>query len=51
MTEEKKKVLIIDDDGDLLHMLLVRLQNLGFLVDVALDGETGLRGAIFFNRM
>ena len=38
----KKKVLIIDDEGDLVQLLLLRLQKFGFLVDVALDGEQGL---------
>lgn len=48
MPQEKKKILIIDDDGTLVHLLLLRLQHLGFLVDVALDGETGLKEALFF---
>ena len=32
-----KQVLIIDDEGDLVEMLVLRLQKSGFLVDVALD--------------
>lgn len=42
-----KQVLIIDDEGDLVEMLVLRLQKSGFLVDVALDGDTGLKEAIF----
>lgn len=48
MTEEKKKVLIVDNEGDLVHLLLMRLQHHGFLVDVALDGDTGFRVAQSF---
>ena len=42
MADGKKKVLIIDDEGDLVRLLALRLQKFGFLVDVALDGEQGL---------
>lgn len=42
MADNKKKVLIIDDEGDLVSLLVLRLQKFGFLVDVALDGEQGL---------
>ncbi|MDP2599170.1 MAG: response regulator [Deltaproteobacteria bacterium] len=42
MENGKKKVLIIDDEGDLVRLLVLRLQKFGFLVDVALDGEQGL---------
>lgn len=39
---KKKKVLFIDDEGDLIHVLVSRFVNQGFLVDVALNGEVGL---------
>ena len=42
MANSKKKILIIDDEGDLVRLLALRLQKFGFLVDVALDGEQGL---------
>ena len=44
MTQDskKKRVLIIDDDGDLLEVLLVLLEEKGFLVDMSLDGQAGL---------
>ena len=45
MEETKKKVLIIDDEGDLAELLTWRLQHNGFLVDIALDGEKGLERA------
>lgn len=42
MANDKKKVLIIDDEGDLVQLLALRLQKFGFLIDVALDGEQGM---------
>ncbi|OGQ55736.1 MAG: hypothetical protein A3I75_04070 [Deltaproteobacteria bacterium RIFCSPLOWO2_02_FULL_50_16] len=45
---KKKKVLIIDDDGDLLELLVLYLVKKGFLVDVALNGKTGLQKAASF---
>jgi len=41
----RKKVLIIDDEKDLVDVLLIRLQVAGCLVEAALDGKTGLEKA------
>ena len=38
----KKKVLIIDDEGDLVEELVVLLRRKDFLVDVSLNGNSGL---------
>jgi len=46
--QSKRKVLIIDDEGDLVEMLLLRLEMNGFLVDVALDGQVGVAKARSF---
>lgn len=45
MTEknENQKVLIIDDEGDLVELLVLRLAESGFLVDVALNGKKGMK--------
>ena len=40
---EAKKILVIDDDQMLLKLLSSELEKIGFVVDVALDGEEGLR--------
>ena len=42
---EKKKILIIEDEEDILESLTYRLQKRGFDVISATDGETGLREA------
>jgi DNA-binding response OmpR family regulator len=42
----KKKILIVDDEGEFLEMMLLRFQSEGFLVDVATDGESGIKKAI-----
>ena len=39
----KKKVLIIDDEGDLVEELVVLLRWKDFLVDVSLNGNSGLK--------
>lgn len=39
---QKKKVLIIDDEGELVQLLVSQLNRAGFLVDVVLNGEVGL---------
>ena len=40
-----KKILIIDDEKDLLEMLSFRLQANGFEVSSALDGPAGIERA------
>ncbi len=40
-----KKILVIEDDPDITHLLHVNLQDLGYKVDVAQDGRTGLEKA------
>jgi two-component system response regulator AtoC len=40
---EKKKILIVDDEANLRHMLQVVLGKQGYAVDVASDGEDALR--------
>jgi CheY-like chemotaxis protein len=44
----KPKVLVIDDDWDLVLALLPRLKAAGFAVEVAQDGEIGLERAAVF---
>ncbi|MGA7826221.1 MAG: sigma-54 dependent transcriptional regulator [Geobacteraceae bacterium] len=39
----KKKILVVDDEENLRHMLQVVLGKQGYLVDVAADGEEALR--------
>ncbi|MCP5465034.1 MAG: response regulator [Deltaproteobacteria bacterium] len=39
---DSKKVLIIDDEGDLLEMVTMRLNKAGHEVETALDGKQGL---------
>ena len=41
-TEEKKKILVVDDEVNLRHMLQVVLGKQGYVVDVASDGEEAL---------
>lgn len=41
----KKKILIIDDESDLVEMVSMRLRASGFEVVAAYDGEEGLRAA------
>jgi DNA-binding response OmpR family regulator len=48
MGNEQKKILIIDDEGDLVEMLVLRLQSAGFLVDAAQSGAAGLAKARTF---
>ncbi len=40
---EKKRILIIDDDEDILESLSVLLKDTSFIVDTALTGEEGIR--------
>ena len=42
MTDEKKRVLVIDDNEETLEIISTKLAHLGYLVESAPDGETGL---------
>ena len=42
---EKKKILVVDDEENLRHMLQVMLKKLGYLVDQAADGADALEKA------
>lgn len=42
MEAKKKRVLVIDDEMDLVELLMIRLRSTGFNSDFALDGRTGL---------
>ena len=44
----KPKVLIVDDDWDLVFTLMLRLKAAGFSVEIAQDGEVGLDRALTF---
>lgn len=47
MSAAKKRVLIIDDEEDLVEMLALRLESTGFFeVDKAFDGASGLERAL-----
>lgn len=48
MERKRKKVLIIDDEGDLLESAMMRLNAAGYSVEVAIDGETGIKQARTF---
>jgi two-component system response regulator AtoC len=39
---EKKRILVVDDEENLRHMLQVMLKKLGYLVDTAADGADAL---------
>lgn len=41
-TDEKKKILVVDDEANLRHMLQVVLGKQGYVVDIASDGEEAL---------
>ena len=45
-TEQKKKVLVVDDDDNLRNILKDALGAAGFAADGAADGEEGLKKAI-----
>lgn len=42
MSDEKKKIILVEDDKFLSEMYVVKLTESGFEVDVAADGEEGL---------
>ncbi|GAA3434915.1 response regulator transcription factor [Kutzneria kofuensis] len=46
MTEDRKRVLLVEDDGELAVMLDRLLTSEGYDVDVARDGHTGLHRAL-----
>jgi len=48
MAETRKKVLLIDDEGELLEVLTLRLEACDFIVATAQDGPTGLKQAKSF---
>jgi len=43
MVPEKKKILVVDDEENLRHMLQVMLKKQGYLVETAADGAEALR--------
>jgi DNA-binding response OmpR family regulator len=42
---DKKRILIIDDENDIVYMVKVRLESSGFEVLEAYDGQAGLESA------
>jgi len=42
MSEEKKKILVIDDEFELLMAMKIRLVSSGYLVETAKDGVDGI---------
>jgi len=46
---ESKKILIVDDEEDIIEFLTYNLENQGFIVEAALDGEEGIQKAKQFN--
>lgn len=42
MAAKQKKILVVDDDEDIVKLIKIRLQAKGFEVITALDGDTGL---------
>jgi len=42
----KKKILVVDDEADFLHMVRSRLEAASYEVVTALDGEQGLQAAL-----
>ena len=45
MAEDKKMVLVIDDDRDMLEALKIMLDTAGFAVSTAVDGKDGMEKA------
>ncbi len=37
-----RRILVVDDESHILHVLSLKLQNSGFVVDTAVDGEDAL---------
>lgn len=46
MTEEKKKILVVEDERKISQVIEINLMMAGYLCDVASDGEAGLRMAL-----
>ena len=46
MMDEKKKILIVEDEKDISEILAYNIQRQGYEVDTAYDGETGLSKAL-----
>ena len=44
--DEKKKILIVEDEKDISEILAYNIQRQGYEVDTAYDGETGLSKAL-----
>src|ERR1700674_5838165 len=44
--ERKKKILVVDDEENLRHMLQVMLRKHGYLVDTAADGNEAIARAL-----
>ncbi|WP_017756085.1 response regulator transcription factor [Calidifontibacillus oryziterrae] len=42
----KKKILVVDDEQSIITLLKYNLEQAGYHVETAMDGETGLNGAI-----
>lgn len=49
MPEEKKKILIVEDEKDISEILAYNITRQGYEVDTAYDGETGLEKALSGN--
>lgn len=46
MTDAKRRILVIDDEREMVDMLAIRLSSHGYDVQAAFDGETGLKLAL-----
>lgn len=42
----KKRILIIEDEESIIKMYAMKLEKEGYLIDLALDGQTGLNKAL-----
>jgi DNA-binding response OmpR family regulator len=45
-TKRRRKILIVDDEPDLVHALLLRLRSVGYEVFVASDGASATQAAV-----
>lgn len=48
MQSEKAKILIVDDEEDILEIIRYNLEKEGYLIETALNGEEALRKAAYF---